>query len=423
MKKILKSPNNLVRKVLSKSSNLSHCSSSHETEPKTKNERFMSEEQQLANEIKSLNDQIDRLKAAISNLQEDTEKKEVAIAKIARDKEKITLELLKQRRSNKNLLQQLEEERTFYYKEKEIYCQEMNQFKKLKRALSNSTTSISKNELPVEFYKTEMEKIKQTLNQTLGANYNLSIKFLRMKNTKTCLKTELKTMQMEHEKLVTEYKTKIHDISEELNNLIQERLNTPISCSSKKYLHLVKQNSCLVYENLCLQLEVDNLHLHFDRLKLKKTRSETNSRLKYIKHERAKPKHLKRPLVKEHKTVRMKEERAEKDVPFGQSKNAPSTSYQHDKEIHKIFERCQVPGIPEIELLNGFEGSKQGGQIPRGQENNTQINMEKMSKKSSSKLALFQVSNASSRVSTKTCGSLIRVRSSPEIVRRVKDYY
>lgn len=160
---------------------------------------------------------------------------QVAIAKVAREKEKITMELLKQQRSNKNLLQQLEEERQFYYKEKELYCQEMNQFKKLKQTLSNTS---SKKDLPVEHYKKEMEKIKQTLNQTLEANYNLSIKFLRMKNTKTCLKTELKTMQLEHEKLVNDYKTKIHELAQELNDLIQEKLGTPISGSSKKYLHV-----------------------------------------------------------------------------------------------------------------------------------------------------------------------------------------
>ncbi|XP_066153415.1 chromosome partition protein Smc-like [Euwallacea fornicatus] len=422
MEKILKGPSNLVRRVLSKSSNLSQSSSSHENNPKMENERFMSEEQQLANEIKSLKDQIDRLKAVISNLQEDAEKKEVAIAKIARDKEKITVELLKQQRSNKNLLQQLEEERTYYYKEKEIYCQEMNQFKKLKRALSNSTTSISKNELPVEFYKHEIEKIKQTLRQTLGANYNLSIKFLRMKNTKTCLKTELKTVQLEHEKLVADYKTKIQNISEELNNLIQERLSAPISFSSKKYLHLVKQNSCLVYENLCLQLEIDNLHLHFDKLKLKKSRSEANCRLKYIKNEYTKPKHLKRPLKKEHKIGRMKEERIEGDMAFDHSRHLLSISHQHNKEIYKIFERCQMPGIPDIKVLNDFENSKQEGHIPKSQDSNIQVNAKRVPKKSSSKLALFQVSNASSSVSTETWGRLVKVQSSPQIARRVKDY-
>lgn len=161
----------------------------------------------------------------------------MAIAKVAREKEKITMELLKQQRSNKNLLHQLEEERQFYYKEKELYCQEMNQFKKLKQTLSNTTTSSTK-DLPAEQYKKEIEKIKHTLNQTLEANYNLSIKFLRMKNTKTCLKTELKTMQLEHEKLINDYKTKIHELAQELNDLIQEKLGTPISGSSKKYLHV-----------------------------------------------------------------------------------------------------------------------------------------------------------------------------------------
>ncbi|KAH1017633.1 rho GTPase-activating protein gacN isoform X1 [Dendroctonus ponderosae] len=404
MKKILKTPNNLVRRVWSRSSHGSHG------DQKEKPSNFMSEEQQLAVEIKALKEQIENLKAAISALQGDTEKKEVAIAKIAREKEKITMELLKQQRSNKNLLQQLEDERKFYYQEKETYCQEMNQFKKLKQALSG-TSMASKSEPSVEQYKKEMAKVKHTLNQTLEANYNLSIKFLRMKNTKTCLKTELKTMQLEHEKLLNDYKTKIHNLSQELDDLIQERLSTPISCSSKKYLHLVKQNSCLVYENLCLQLEVDNLHLKFEKLRLNKTRSETNNRLKYIKHETSRSK----SASKQQKKVRIKEERPEKlerDI-----SNLPSTSHAHE-QIQKIFERHQLPGIPDIKIIDSkshissVQPQKVAGYLQR--------DLRKTSEKPNSRLALFQISSSSSKTSTNH--TLVRVRSSPEIAPNGSKY-
>lgn len=159
----------------------------------------MTEEVLLAKEIEALKDQITNLKAAVDILQEDTEKKEIAIARLAREKEKLHLDLLKQKRSNGSLAKQLEDEREFYFKEKEIYCQEMNECKKMKRFMSSS--SITGNDKSVEEYKREIMKLKQTLNHTLEANYNLSIKFLRMKNTKTCLKTEFKTMKLEHEKV------------------------------------------------------------------------------------------------------------------------------------------------------------------------------------------------------------------------------
>lgn len=159
----------------------------------------MTEEVLLVKEIEALKDQITNLKAAINALQEDTEKKEIAIAKLAREKEKLHLDLLKQKRSNNSLAKQLEDEREFYFKEKEIYCQEMNECKKIKRLMSSS--SVTGDNKSVVEYKADIVKLKQTLNQTLEANYNLSIKFLRMKNTKTCLKTELKTMKLEHEKV------------------------------------------------------------------------------------------------------------------------------------------------------------------------------------------------------------------------------
>lgn len=159
----------------------------------------MEEESVLKHELDSLKDQIANLKAAIVSLQNEIEHKEIAIADIAREKEKIHLDLLRTKRSNVSLNKQLEEEREFYLKEKEIYCHEMNECKKLKKQLSASIPN--NGEKCVEEYKTEIDKLKQALNQTLEANYNLSIKFLRMKNAKTCLKTELQTLKLEHAKV------------------------------------------------------------------------------------------------------------------------------------------------------------------------------------------------------------------------------
>ncbi|KAJ8928253.1 hypothetical protein NQ314_019203 [Rhamnusium bicolor] len=96
MKKALKAKlsgsKNLVRRVLSQSSHVSH-------EPASQiQEVSMSEEAILANEIGALRDQIANLKAAINALQEETEGKEIAIAKLARDKETLNLDLLKQKK-------------------------------------------------------------------------------------------------------------------------------------------------------------------------------------------------------------------------------------------------------------------------------------------------------------------------------------
>lgn len=145
-------------------------------------------------------------------------------------------------------------------------------------------------------------------------------------------------------------------------------------------------------------------------MKIDKTKSETNSRLKYIKHESSKPK---KPPGKEHKKVRIKEERPEKD-----ESNKPSTSQTPNEEIRKIFERHQQPGIPDIKLLSDFDDAHSPTsrtQIPSLETKDLDGNLKKVSEKPSSKLTLFQVSSVSSRDTTSSHPGLVRVRSSPEI--------
>ena len=170
-------------------------------------------------------------------------------------------------------------------------------------------------------------------------------------------------------------------------------------------------------------------------MKLEKTKSDTNSRLKYIKHEVPKNKSPKKATLKEQKRVRIKDERPEKlerDIT-----NMPSTSkgciakQPSKEEILKIFERNERPGIPDIKILSDFgyaepNSSCKNSQpmIPTVQENEknkiaSRQNMllKNVLDKPSSNLALFQVSNISSRTSTTTNNGLIRVHSSPEIAQ------
>ncbi|XP_018570606.1 structural maintenance of chromosomes protein 4-like [Anoplophora glabripennis] len=399
----------------------------------------MTEEVLLAKEIEALKDQITNLKAAINALQEDTEKKEVAIARLAREKEKLHLDLLKQKRSNNSLAKQLKDEREFYFKEKEIYCQEMNECKKIKRLISSS--SLAGDDKTVAECKSEIMKLKQTLNQTLEANYNLSIKFLRMKNTKTCLKTEFKTMKLEHEKLENDYKMKIENLTSELNDLVNEKLHSSISPSSKKYLQLVKQNGCLVYENLCLQLEVDNLNLKFEKLKLERTRSETNSRLKYIHHEiptKRNERPDKKKLHKDPKRVRIQDETPEKLEKEPRPSCSGIQSSKNEKVI-KIFERKQTAGVPEIKILNEKE-TKTKKAKKKSQSNINSRNKEKTTKENGNGdlrnpfpqigpvLENYEIkidekymqSSAASSVSV--APSLTRSQSSPDIVQGTSFY-
>lgn len=73
----------------------------------------------------------------------------------------------------------------------------MNEFKKLKKTLSTSTIS--------EHIQSDKEfnKMKKTLEQTHETNYNLSIKFLSMKETKTHFNKVLVKAQKEHKMVGT----------------------------------------------------------------------------------------------------------------------------------------------------------------------------------------------------------------------------
>ena len=153
-------------------------------------------------EVLLLKEQLGNLQRTVETLLRETEKKEVAIANLAREKERLTADLRRQQKSNSSLKNQLEEERNFYYREKEQYCQEMNDCKKFKKSLKGS---FQKPEAP-NSYKKEMAKLNESLTQTLEANYNLSVKFLRMKNTKYCIKNRLKKLEVVHKNVGDERK-------------------------------------------------------------------------------------------------------------------------------------------------------------------------------------------------------------------------
>lgn len=148
-------------------------------------------------EINALKEQIEILQLTVKGMQDETEKKEVALAHLAREKESLSSDLRKQKRSNSSLKQQLLDEREYYYKEKERYCQEMNDCKRIKKQIAET----DEDRLECDKYKNEIVRLKAALGQTLEANYNLSVKFLRMKNTKTFLKERLKTLEEEHQKV------------------------------------------------------------------------------------------------------------------------------------------------------------------------------------------------------------------------------
>lgn len=155
-------------------------------------------------EMSALKDQVSMLQLAVNAMQEDADKKEKAVASLSREKEQLASDLRKLQKANANLKQQLDDEREFYYNEKEKYCQEMNSCKNIKKQMLEKQSYVSNEHFSEEMqrYKKQISQLKEALNQTLEANYNVSIKFLRMQNTKTFLKARLQSLEEEHFKVL-----------------------------------------------------------------------------------------------------------------------------------------------------------------------------------------------------------------------------
>lgn len=113
------------------------------------------------------------------------------------------------------------------------------------------------------------------------------------------------------------------------------------------FIQIIKENGNLVHENLCLQLEVDSMSSELEKLKLKISRSDTRSSLKYInsktKSTCSEKKEKKVVRIDSNTTVikqKCEDENVEKE-----KNTIPADG------ITKIYERTQTPDVPIITEL------------------------------------------------------------------------
>ncbi|KAI4462285.1 hypothetical protein MML48_5g00005937 [Holotrichia oblita] len=428
--KKLSKPTKILRRVLSKTSNsgkinLKKVENTSALPPMGDNpeadgKRIVIEKQTYVKptinveaELLLLKEQINSLQNVVSSMQNETEKKEVAIANLAREKERLAGDLKKQQRTNTTLKQQLEDERQFYYKEKEMYCQEMNDCKKLKKTLKSGD---QKSQL--DYYKKEAMKLKESLTQTLEANYNLSVKFLRMKNTKYCIKNRLKKLERVHEAAVHDFQIHLDKLKSELTEIVERELQVPIPPSNKKYLQIVKQNGGLTHENLCLRLEIDRLTLEVERMKMLQVRNETNSKLKYINHknkseisDRKKSNHFDKDSIKEphYNTPNTEEQLIRITNDDDASQKSKSLRKESEMSIRKIFEneiKCCLPGFTAVATSENGVGNGDGLTVDNKEENFDLIQLHENPSQSFTNDSEFT-----------QCYNAVRTQSAPEIVQ------
>lgn len=204
-------------------------------------------------------EQLISFETALTSLQEKLDAKDRLINNINKEKERILSDLKKYKRANCNLKQQLEDERAYYLKEKEYYCKEMSVNKKMqknKTEQEKSSEDLIEKLKEFDCLKEEVSKLKSVLNETLEANYNLSIKFLRMKNTKYTLKARFKKDQTENAKIISDLTKNLITLKEDTDFIIQNKFKEKLSPSNKKYLQV------LIFElATCKANETKQLHV------------------------------------------------------------------------------------------------------------------------------------------------------------------
>lgn len=169
------------------------------------------------------------------------------------------------------LLEQLEDERFFYLKEKEFFCKELSGKKlskgheiagNIKEQYCNIASHQKMNE-HIEQYENEMANMKlkvQSLQMKLEQNSSLSSslcqKFLRMKHTRDKISSEYTKLQGEYLKVMAEMMKQLDDTRREVNLLIDEQFQRPLNPSNAVMLQVLQRNSRLMHENSQLRLEI-----------------------------------------------------------------------------------------------------------------------------------------------------------------------
>ncbi|XP_043272198.1 cytadherence high molecular weight protein 2-like [Venturia canescens] len=220
--------------------------------------------------IAELNETIGDLKNAVRN-------KDINLGNIQRDNERLASELKKQQRCNRNLKQQLDDERFFYQREKEHFCQELQTNRSKCQGSTTKFQQQQKREFEqlLESLEDENKELRNEILEKNEVTYNLCIKFLRMKDSRDLLRQKLDRLLQEHLQVMAEMMEKLDEAREELNIIVSEKFQEPLPISKAKFLQIVQRNSKLVYENAELKLHVQQLTQNIERLKSEAQKTKT----------------------------------------------------------------------------------------------------------------------------------------------------
>ncbi|XP_076230640.1 uncharacterized protein LOC116433189 isoform X1 [Nomia melanderi] len=241
-------------------------------------------------EVIDLRRQVSNLTETVLSLENTIKLKDVQLQNTRRDNERLSAELKKQQRSVRNIkrnkacgklfdrfsvtfrcikfiLEQLDDERFFYQREKDHFNDEL-QRQKMRSA--GGTSKFCQQRMDFDVQKSlekENRSLKEELTEKAQTTYNLCIKFLRMKYAKDMLRQKLDQLLKEHLQVMADMMEKLDEGRGELNIIVSDKFQEPLPLSKAKLLQVVQRNARLVHENATLKMQIQHLVLNIEKLK------------------------------------------------------------------------------------------------------------------------------------------------------------
>ncbi|KAK6633062.1 hypothetical protein RUM43_012805 [Polyplax serrata] len=103
--------------------------------------------------------------------------------------------------------------------------------------------------------KTENAKLRSIICERDERNYELCLRFLRMKHCKNDIRTRFQDLENEYLQVITNLMEKIDEARQEFNFIIDQKFKKPLHSTNAMYLRLVQRNSRMAFENASLRLE------------------------------------------------------------------------------------------------------------------------------------------------------------------------
>lgn len=135
--------------------------------------------------------------------------------------------------------------------------------------------------------RTENAKLRAVVNEREERNYELCLRFFRMKHSKKDLRNRFQDLENEYLQVVdsppfstsgyctvkdfsplqviTNLMDKIDEARDEFNFIINQKFNKPLHSTNAKYLKLLQRNSKIASENFTLRMELQNLRKELNK--------------------------------------------------------------------------------------------------------------------------------------------------------------